>query len=150
MELLAVWLPRRQLWTIAEEDSLTRLMLVTESYLFLTRRLPGALCQGWVPKPDRWSNAVWAGTLLVLIWSQCFKPLRQSLYAISMNMKFNILARNWQFKKLETNTTVTSYMPKTRGIKMLFIPYFYSLSMQILTFVEANHLETFQMFRKMT
>ena len=40
-----------------------------------------------------------------------------------------------------------NYIPKTKGIKMLFISHFYSFSMETSTLVETNPLVTFQVIR---
>ena len=41
-----------------------------------------------------------------------------------------------------------NYIPKTKGIKMLFISHFYSFSMETSTLVETNPLVTFQVIGK--
>ena len=48
-------------------DSLTNPMLITAFCTSSTRRSPGALWWGWVPKPGRAPSGVWTGNLLVLI-----------------------------------------------------------------------------------
>lgn len=63
-------------------------------YLFLIGKSRGSLYQAWVPKSNQFSDVLWVGTLLVFLWSQCLKPLGHALYATSMDMNLNILARS--------------------------------------------------------
>ena len=43
----------------------------------------------------------------------------------------------------------TSYILKTSGSEVLFIPHFYSPLIKISTFVDTNHLDTLQVFGEM-
>ena len=89
--------------------SYTHPMFITVSYLLLTRKSHGILYQVWVSKPSQSPNADWAGTLLVLIWLKCFNPLCCYLHEISMNVKFNTLAKSWKLQKLHTKWQNTKY-----------------------------------------
>ena len=58
---------------------------------------------------------------------------------ISLNMKFNILARSWKFKILQKIRQTTKYkLQKTWGGKMSIFPYFYSLLMNMSKKAHSN------------
>ena len=58
---------------------------------------------------------------------------------ISLNMKFNILARSWKFKILQKIRQTTKYkLQKTWDGKMSIFPYFYSLLMKMSKKAHSN------------
>ena len=68
------------------------------------------------------------------------KFVKQTLTKFSciFNMKFDIFARNWKFKKLQTIWWKVKYkLPKT-GSRMTFIPHFHPLLMKTFNQVWAN------------
>ena len=96
------------------ERSLTHLMLITACFLFMTQKWLAVLYQGLVSKLNQSLGAVWVGTLLILIWSQCFNPLGNFLHAILMNINFIILARIWKYYELKTIWINTKYKLYTK------------------------------------
>ena len=112
--------------------SLTHLILITASYLFLNQRPPWSL--------SSIDHLVQLEPGPFWFWFNC-NPLWISAFWLEVQN----LKHFKQYDKIQN----TSSIPKTRSSKMLFIFHFYSLSIKTATLLESNRLvKTLPVFGK--